>query len=296
MFCKWCGKKITNNGTPCPSCGKNQDPLENGNGFWDLCNIKPEERPSPDTAADTSAKSSEKAPAPEKAKAPHAPAERKSSAKTGKVGRWIIGILLVVAIVLVGVCICKTSKCMSEIDLLQSSIYNLDDNVEEGFSKLAALQEAPETPSSEAADNRGEIEEDTAIDGEILTEPEKLSIEIYEIETTPAKCVYIAVGEAADNENAKIFWQKSSDQGETWVTVSEDVSYIIANADDTDAYRAICVITDDSDERIIYGTVPPEADDDAEAPADNLTDEAPEQDNSDKEEDSTLTDNSETVG
>ncbi|SDZ95477.1 hypothetical protein SAMN05216349_10316 [Oribacterium sp. KHPX15] len=43
MFCKWCGKKITNNGTACPHCGREQIPLVNGNGFWDLCDAKPPE-------------------------------------------------------------------------------------------------------------------------------------------------------------------------------------------------------------------------------------------------------------
>ena len=37
MFCKWCGKKIADNGSPCPSCGQMQPSLESGNGFWDLC-------------------------------------------------------------------------------------------------------------------------------------------------------------------------------------------------------------------------------------------------------------------
>ena len=41
MFCKWCGNKIRNIGNPCPSCGRDQDPLENGNGFWDLCDLEP---------------------------------------------------------------------------------------------------------------------------------------------------------------------------------------------------------------------------------------------------------------
>lgn len=47
MFCKWCGSKITNNGVPCPSCGNKQAPLENGNGFWDLCTAETEDRPQP---------------------------------------------------------------------------------------------------------------------------------------------------------------------------------------------------------------------------------------------------------
>lgn len=45
MFCKWCGEKIVNIGKPCPSCGKSQSPLENGNVFWDLCTKEVEIRP-----------------------------------------------------------------------------------------------------------------------------------------------------------------------------------------------------------------------------------------------------------
>jgi uncharacterized membrane protein YgcG len=41
MFCKWCGKQFDEYSPVCPNCGKEQDALVNGNGFWDLCNIEP---------------------------------------------------------------------------------------------------------------------------------------------------------------------------------------------------------------------------------------------------------------
>lgn len=44
MFCKWCGKRIKNTAKSCPLCGREQESLFNGNGFWDLCNVKDEKR------------------------------------------------------------------------------------------------------------------------------------------------------------------------------------------------------------------------------------------------------------
>lgn len=41
MFCKWCGKRMEDYSVICPKCGKEQDSLVNGNGFWDLCHIEP---------------------------------------------------------------------------------------------------------------------------------------------------------------------------------------------------------------------------------------------------------------
>lgn len=42
MFCKWCGNKIPNGTSICPTCGKEQGALTKGNGFWDLCDSKSE--------------------------------------------------------------------------------------------------------------------------------------------------------------------------------------------------------------------------------------------------------------
>ena len=44
MFCNWCGKKIVKKGVSCPHCGKKQESLENGNGFWDLCGLEIENK------------------------------------------------------------------------------------------------------------------------------------------------------------------------------------------------------------------------------------------------------------
>ena len=85
MFCKWCGKKIENIGSPCPSCGKNQDPLENGNGFWDLCSKETEVRAmNAGTSGAVQTVDTEKGKAPKKKKT----ALERKRAKSFWVGAW----------------------------------------------------------------------------------------------------------------------------------------------------------------------------------------------------------------
>ena len=35
MYCRYCGKTLTNSAS-CPRCGRENGPLEGGNGFWDI--------------------------------------------------------------------------------------------------------------------------------------------------------------------------------------------------------------------------------------------------------------------
>lgn len=258
MFCKWCGKKIENIGSPCPSCGKNQDPLENGNGFWDLCS---KEADVPAVAAGTSVavqtEETGKGKTPKKKKTT---VERKP-AKSRWIGVWAATVaLLLIAIIVIVIGVGKVDLCLSEISSLRTSLYNTNSLVTKGFAKLEEYhltEEVPETQVPEETDPATEPDDEIDLDTMIaesilLVDDEALNIESYEIDSTPAKCVYIAVGEVLENENVKIIWQKSVDQGENWETISKAASYIIAEANETEAYRVVCIVTDDSEAINLY--------------------------------------------
>lgn len=258
MFCKWCGKKIENIGSPCPSCGKNQDPLENGNGFWDLCS---KEADVPAVTAGTSVavqtEETGKGKTPKKKKA----AVERKPANSLWIGTWVATVaLLLIAIIVIVIGVGKIDLCLSEISSLRTSLYNTNSLVANGFAKLEEYhltEEVPETQVPEETEPVTEPDEEIDLDTVIaesilLVDDEALNIESYEIDSTPAKCVYIAVGEVLENENVKLIWQKSVDQGENWGTISEAASYIIAEVNETDAYRVVCIVTDDSEAVNLY--------------------------------------------
>ena len=266
MFCKWCGKKIKNIGSPCPSCGKNQDPLENGNGFWDLCS---KEVDVPAVNAGTSGavqtEETEKRKVPKKKKT----AVERKPAKNLWIGTWAATVaLLLIAIIVIVINVGKIDLCLSEISNLRSSINNTNSLVTNGLAELEEYHLTEEVPATQTPEETEpvtepdeEIDLDTMIAESILVmDDEALSIESYEIDSTPAKCVYIAIGDVLDNENVKIVWQKSVDLGENWEIISETASNTIAEVNETVAYRVVCIVIDDSETVNLYvaATIDPE--------------------------------------
>lgn len=248
MFCKWCGKKITNNGRPCPSCGKNQDALENGNGFWDLCIKTGDDHPvDSDAVIDTPAQKQGKGKPPKENKACQTLAEQKTAKGIWK-GLWIATpCLLIITVIVIGIGVVKTEQCLTALSLLRTEMA-------EYHSKV------PETQAPVSTDAQNKVEDGVPIsidellknENTILFESEKLSIESYEIDSTPAKFVYLATGKLLENEDTKLYWQKSTDFGDTWETMFEESSYIIVEPSETEIYRIICLVNDNTDGYIVY--------------------------------------------
>lgn len=261
MFCKWCGKKITNIGSPCPSCGKDQDPLENGNGFWDLCSKGVAVQPvSAETPVAPSTKESGAAKTSKKNKNACSSEVRKPARKLW-VGAWVVTVaLLLVAIIVIVIGVGKINLCLSEISSLCNSVYSTNTLVTNGFAKLEEYHLTEEEPETQVPEETELVTDENALidfdrlieENALLMDDEALNIEIYMIESMPEKYVYITDGEMLNNENAKFFWQKSINQGETWETICEDVSYIVVEANETDAYRIICGIAGDSEVVTLY--------------------------------------------
>lgn len=250
MFCKWCGEKIVNIGRPCPSCGKSQGPLENGNIFWDLCDKKAEIH-SVDTAPTDVLLL-------ENSKAPKESARIENSCSTMEykpvkkvwVAVWAATtVLLSIAIILIAIDARKTNLCLSEISILRSSIYSTNMLITNGFDRLEEGYSAAEVPEKvkSVTNENVLLDLDRLIEeNSLIVNDEALNIKGYFIEGMPGKCVYIAGGEMIQNGNVKAFWQKSVDGGENWETFCGDTSYIIAELGEGDIYRIICTIINDS--------------------------------------------------
>lgn len=255
MFCKWCGKKITNIGKPCPSCGKEQAPLESGNGFWDLCSNGQAGHTGVGGAAVEHTDGPSKTASPRKSNA-----KERRAARRFWIGAWAITcLLLVIALVMLGLGIGKIGQYRSGIAALRSDISDVNALVADGFAKIGEYhqneQKIPKTTEPQADIGCDpEIDPDALLedDRDLLIDPEVLDIEICEIDTTPVKCVYMAVGALPESGNVKIFWQKSIDRGETWITVLEDIAYMVVDQNESEAYRVICLEADASDEYRLY--------------------------------------------
>jgi len=255
MFCKWCGKKIMNNGVPCPSCGKAQDALENGNVFWDLCNNKPEETasfPNDDVVLG-----------------------KEIGEMVADYKRWkslfkllhiapICLILLVIVIVSIG--ISKTGDCFSELAAIRSDISSLNERVNSGFEEIAeyhiAISNLVETQSSDDTDGLVEdnviyIDELLENNEVLLSKTDKLSIESHKLASEPVYTVYIVSGELLSEKNIEIFWQKSIDAGDTWQTISGAPLYLVTEHSKDTIYRMLCLMdSDNASKRICYYVLP----------------------------------------
>ena len=153
MFCKWCGKKIANIGSPCPWCGKDQPLLESGNGFWDLCTTPPvKQSVSGDSTIDQKGNNRR---------------ENGSTASNSRkvkpsiqfwIGAWVATCtLLVIALVLIGIVIGMLGHCLSEIDCLHSDIKQL-------------TAHTASTPTQAENDPQGESEDPVATEPQDSTE------------------------------------------------------------------------------------------------------------------------------
>lgn len=256
MFCKWCGKKITNNGIPCPSCGRNQDALESGNGFWDLCSVKPVDASGVPKTNDV--------PVQEKkvvtSKTPKKEGAQKTAARVSLLQIAIICLLLI-TLTAVSIDISKTNDCLRELNTVCHSISDLNkvhNGVEKGMEYQAASSNPDDTQASEdlevlGEDENNELSIDALLESNavLLVRTNQLSIESYETEFDPACTVHIASGDLLAEDNIKIYWQKSTDAGGTWQTLAEDSVYLVEDRCDNARYRVLCLMDANTNARYI---------------------------------------------
>ena len=262
MFCKWCGKKIVNNGKPCPSCGKAQDSLENGNGFWDLCSnapVTPIEMPvssgSNDSVKTDKGNSS----------SPKNHSTQKTPAKLTLLLSGVSVLLLLILIIEVGVGISKTNK----YEELYSSLYGghtkINTAVNNRFDELMDyLTTGDKENESNQEVNPGET--DSKVDVNVLLKSDDImlvadntvKVEVHEIESDNAKYLYIVSGDTLADDSTITVWQKateSADGNDCWETVAIGTTYIITSESNEANYRFLRVsYSEYLDEYILYVT------------------------------------------
>ena len=261
MFCKWCGNKIANNGVPCPTCGKEQDALENGNGFWDLCEVEPKggkQGTIPLVAEGRPNVSDEK----------QVQAKRGDDQKAKKCGNAIVilvcALCLMVAVGVIesSIALIKASKCMDEMDSVKTQLSGLRTDVSNGVSEIEehidAVITTTDTQSYEVPEDNDvndDIDEILNSQSAVSIEKGVISIEAHEIESieyTRADTVLIVSGYPV--ESARLVWQQFNKQTEAWDTIAEKQDYILLKeSDEMKQIRVLCITQKESEEYVVYG-------------------------------------------
>lgn len=268
MFCQWCGKKILEVGRPCPYCGKEQDPLETGTGFWDLCSKKETNTDNGDFAAVINETSSEDINKSfnQDAKTDVNVAQVSGEKESGslKIIMWIAFLFASISTVISVVNLIKTTKIPSDIGELRTEIDNTKEENNLETKSLRANLEDTDREQQELRklleaqlDNENGMEVEEEITDESESEDlwwDSDSIEkgdnfvrIYETDISDAGLMYVAEDLLTKDDIMKTCWQISNESDGNWETVKED-SYCYV-PDDADA---LCRFLYQVNEKTIY--------------------------------------------
>ena len=268
MFCKWCGNKINNNGVPCPTCGKEQDALENGNGFWDLCEVEPK-RGKQGAVPLVAVESSSSNVSDEK----HTQAKRGDHQRTKKAVKrrrngiailvFVLCILVTVGVIEASIALGKASKCMDEMASVITQLSSLRTNVSNAVSEIEEHIDAAIT-TTDAQSSEGT--EDNAVDDKLdeILDLENaagivdgvISIESHKIESTKADMLLIVSGYPVESESARVVWQQFNKQTEEWDIIAENQGYILLKeSNEMNQIRALCITQNEYEEYVVYGAI-----------------------------------------
>lgn len=269
MFCKWCGNKIENNGAPCPTCGKTQDALENGNGFWDLCEFEPEGKqetvsaPAMEDARPKEHQPTESTPAAEQQ--PKRAAQNQN--QNTPILMYAVLLLLLAVLIESTISLVQTSNGINRILSLQSQINtsrsaaSADSSkitVDYDFAAISSFQpdasEASEQTESEAATESEAVSDDFE---ELLNTSSIVMdqiIESFEIDSKYSNQLLIVTGDAAEKNSAAIIWQGYDEQAKAWTMIAEGQRYMMPDKKDgIKQIRALCFTSDELMQREIHG-------------------------------------------
>ena len=232
MFCKWCGKKIIDNSVPCPHCGRDQGPLESGNGFWDLnVNGKNERKSEPKLYPERNDVSSRPL-----------VRENKKIYQLLPLALSALSLLLTLIMIIVSfINSARVSNCLNEISELKenaaetSKTYSyekeeLQTYLDSEFNKINSVinNDVPDKTQDDAPDI--EITDD-------LKKTNKVLIKRFEANSDLEQWVYIASG-SIDFDGSRSCWQKRAAADEDWETIAKGTNYIIEDETDQD-YRFV---------------------------------------------------------
>jgi len=263
MFCKWCGNKITNNGMPCPTCGKGQDALVNGNGFWDLCEVEPKggkQGAVPLATVESPNVNDERHP--QTKRSDHQKAKKAAKKSGNGIVILMCALCLMVAACLIesSIALNKASKCIDEMASIKTQISGLRTDVSNGVSEIKEYIDTAITPTVIQAPE--EVEENANDDLNELLNSENaanivdgvISVESHEIESDKADTVLIVSGYPVEDENARLIWQQYNEQTEEWITIAENQDYILLKEnDDLNQIRVLYISQNELEEYTVYG-------------------------------------------
>lgn len=177
MFCKWCGGDIPNGKTKCPSCNKEQPPVTECGGFYDLT---PKARNASRGERDVPMKSEPTPAAPAVTAESPASRNRKKRSKKGSAAGWIA---LLLALILLVTMLIMQKKTAERIAKLENEISGMQKP--SGTEPVAT--EPTDAPETTADTNRLPI--DTLKDYDITVEFSCTKQEPFEVapEGCPAK-------------------------------------------------------------------------------------------------------------
>lgn len=248
MFCNWCGKKIVDNVSVCPSCGKEQGTLENGNGFWDLCGLPDGKSGGKDSRMNLQGN-----------KMTNKDVAEPKKKKTPK--NVLVSLLLVALLAVTGYSVWNSMILNESIQQIRNDMVDIhsdffEDQVgvnneiltlEEQVSGLVNKVEHFESVVKDFISKPTEPEVPPVIGDEKSEEEEyfptsfdttdDMMVTCTPIDSDSKQVQYELVGNVP--ETCKLYWQSSTDSGETWQTVEEDTLSCVSDSENKQ-YRVIC--------------------------------------------------------
>lgn len=236
MFCKWCGMNLPNVGKPCPSCGRTQDPLENGNSFWDLCRKKT----LPPSAPEPAVRRSEPVQSPMQAARKSQPSRKPAAGSPFWFRAWAATFALLIL-------------CAAFL------FFGSDSGEQEKEPYLQGSNPAESRP----VDNPGTDDPlqpgipVMLLDEDILpADPEDLTVTFSQSLSQPDKWILEAQGELLQTENTQIHWQMRTDSDDSWQTIPDKTfPQLTVDSIRDGAYRVVCVLKDTDGIHVFCGYI-----------------------------------------
>lgn len=255
MFCKWCGERLDKNVSKCSCCGREQEMLEHGNFFGDLCaDYKKNILLSYEKHNDVE-QFEDKIPCKKEN-------DRYKPKKRAATFRWqVIASLVLICCSLV--CIFGTYAVYSKLDRnvednnvsqditelrnkvnnnilllsvraqLEGSLSQLEEKLDGIKDDIKLSEDTIDKVSEDIADPEqtdkpyiGDIDETEDIpDSDLIEDGDKLSLTEYVNSANGNSIIYKAEGELIQNSIGGLYWQTSANDGISWSVTEKDLQY-----------------------------------------------------------------------
>lgn len=269
MFCKWCGERLDKNVSKCSCCGREQEMLEQGNFFGDLCADYKKNILSSYEKHDNAERVEGKIPS-QKDNEGYRPRKRSVTS------RWqVITSLVLICCSLV--CIFGTYAVYSKLDRntagdnvsqniielrnkvnsnilllsvraqLEGSLSELEEKLDGIKDDIKLSEDTTDKVSEDVTDHEktdkpyiGDFYGTEDIpDSDFIKDIDKLSLTEYVNSANEDSIIYKAEGELVQSGMCELYWQTSTDDGDSWSVAEKDLQYYETTSTNN-LYRLIC--------------------------------------------------------